>query len=234
MDTAIVLASGGIKSGTAAARIGRERELILLHIDYGQRSARNEIEAVRDQARAWSQSRVLAIKVPLIEVLEHPFSKPEAAPMADAAAPSAAALLAERGILASLLAIGLQTALRLGATSVVTGVSRRAELEHLGFVGGDLRSDQFREVIHGINIVANAYRTTRQAVQFDAPLMNMRYDEIIQLGDRLELRFDRTWTCQQRGRQPCGECLRCREREIGFREAGRRDPLATGATASRA
>lgn len=233
METAVVLASGGIKSGTAAARIGRERELVLLHVDYGQRSVRNEVEAVRDQARAWGQARVLPIKVPLIEALEHPFSKSEAAPTVEAAAPSAAALLAERGILGSLLAIGLQTALRLGATSVVTGVSRRSELEHLGFAGGDVSSDQLREVLHGMNILASAYRTARHAVQFDAPLMNMRYDEIIQLGDRLELRFERTWTCQQRGRQPCGECLRCREREVAFREAGRRDPLATSATVAR-
>ena len=57
--------------------------------------------------------------------------------------------------------------------------------------------------------------------------MDMSYTEILQLGFRFDVPFDKTWTCLHTGSQPCGKCEPCKARVKAFIEAGVIDPLFT-------
>lgn len=58
-----------------------------------------------------------------------------------------------------------------------------------------------------------------------APLLNKDKKEIIQLGLRLNVPFQYTWSCYQGGKAPCLKCDSCRFRIRAFRELGLTDPL---------
>jgi 7-cyano-7-deazaguanine synthase len=57
------------------------------------------------------------------------------------------------------------------------------------------------------------------------PLINKTKSEIIELGQRLGLPFELSWSCYHGGKRPCAVCDSCRFRTKGFRQAGLQDPL---------
>jgi 7-cyano-7-deazaguanine synthase len=71
---------------------------------------------------------------------------------------------------------------------------------------------------------------TRQGVEgrapaLLAPLVTKSKAEIVQLGSRLGVPWDLTWSCYLGGDTACGVCDSCRLRLKGFAEAGMVEPL---------
>jgi 7-cyano-7-deazaguanine synthase len=64
-----------------------------------------------------------------------------------------------------------------------------------------------------------------RTIKIHAPLLHLNKREIIQLGQLMNVPFERTWSCYQGKSTPCGECDSCRLRAKGFKEAGISDPL---------
>ncbi len=62
-------------------------------------------------------------------------------------------------------------------------------------------------------------------IKIHAPLLNLNKKEIVQLGQLLNVPFEKTWSCYRGKNAPCGECDSCRLRAKGFKEAGLSDPL---------
>jgi len=58
------------------------------------------------------------------------------------------------------------------------------------------------------------------------PLIHLKKTEIIQLGDRLGVPWEHTWSCYAGGEVACGVCDSCRLRLAAFHELGREDPIA--------
>lgn len=58
-----------------------------------------------------------------------------------------------------------------------------------------------------------------------APLLNKGKKEIIQLGLKLKVPFNHTWSCYEGGNVPCLKCDSCRFRIRAFEELGLTDPL---------
>lgn len=50
-----------------------------------------------------------------------------------------------------------------------------------------------------------------------APLLNLSKAEVVALGRQLEVPLGATWSCYERGPEPCHECNSCRERELAVR-----------------
>lgn len=64
-------------------------------------------------------------------------------------------------------------------------------------------------------------------IKIVAPLLQLSKSEIVQLGKKLGIPFEWTWSCYEGKEVPCGECDSCILRAKGFREAEADDPLLT-------
>ncbi len=240
MSSVVVLSSGGIKSAVAAARLAKEHAVILLHVNYGQASAGRESTALDLFAGALPGSRVVRVALPYLSQLR------AAAPEADAASPretrgivgtsittgsTPPALL--RGLAPVLFSVGVQSALRFSARHVVTGLTDQDDAPHLGLLVAESPPDSRREFIHAFNIMAEVLLRPKFSVRVEAPLIGLRYSEVVKLGVRFRVAMDKTWTCERFGAQPCGQCEPCKARARAFSEAGVTDPgYAASATAA--
>ncbi len=63
-------------------------------------------------------------------------------------------------------------------------------------------------------------------IEIKAPLIKLTKKEIILLGQKLGVPFEKTWSCYAGGDVPCGTCDSCVLRAKGFREAGILDPVS--------
>lgn len=64
-----------------------------------------------------------------------------------------------------------------------------------------------------------------KAIRIETPLLNLSKKEIVKLGLKLKVPFEKTWSCYQGREFPCEQCDSCLLRAKGFREAGIQDPL---------
>jgi 7-cyano-7-deazaguanine synthase len=62
-------------------------------------------------------------------------------------------------------------------------------------------------------------------IEIKAPLIDLTKKEIVLLGAKLGVPFEKTWSCYAGGDKPCGVCDSCILRAKGFHEAGIPDPL---------
>ncbi|MBE9208184.1 7-cyano-7-deazaguanine synthase QueC [Nostoc sp. LEGE 06077] len=64
-----------------------------------------------------------------------------------------------------------------------------------------------------------------QPTEIVAPLVNLKKTEIIQLGNKLGVPWNLTWSCYSGGDVACGVCDSCRLRLAAFDELGLTDPV---------
>ncbi|WP_066376017.1 MULTISPECIES: 7-cyano-7-deazaguanine synthase QueC [unclassified Anabaena] len=64
-----------------------------------------------------------------------------------------------------------------------------------------------------------------QPIKIVAPLLELKKTEIIQLGNKLGVPWELTWSCYAGGDVACGVCDSCRLRLAAFAELGLVDPL---------
>lgn len=67
--------------------------------------------------------------------------------------------------------------------------------------------------------------TEKRAIRIEAPLVSKTKGEIVLIGKRYGVPFEKTWSCYAGGKRPCGECDSCKLRAKGFAEVGLKDPL---------
>ena len=234
MSTVVVTSGGGIKGAVAAGRYAREHELILLHVNYGQRSAQAERRALEAIGSAFPSTQVYfadAATARPARSAESPAAGRSARsivvnPQTETVAPLAGASL--RSVLPLSLAMGLQAAMRHSAELLVTGVSRICDAGHLGLPGMDGAEDTRREFVHAYNLAVESLLRPKTTVRIESPWMDLSYAEILKLAARFRVPLELTWTCDRAGPRPCGQCDPCRARDAAFTEAGLPDPaLAT-------
>ncbi|WP_261206789.1 7-cyano-7-deazaguanine synthase QueC [Laspinema sp. D2d] len=64
-----------------------------------------------------------------------------------------------------------------------------------------------------------------ETTEIVTPLIDLKKTEIIQLGNRLGVPWEKTWSCYAGGDRPCGVCDSCQLRLSAFAELGLTDPL---------
>lgn len=61
-------------------------------------------------------------------------------------------------------------------------------------------------------------------IEISAPIEKFSKGEIIKLGTKLKVPYEKTWSCYNGKNKPCGKCDSCKLRAKGFKEAGINDP----------
>ncbi|ERT08377.1 queuosine biosynthesis protein QueC [Lyngbya aestuarii BL J] len=62
-------------------------------------------------------------------------------------------------------------------------------------------------------------------ITINSPLIHLKKTEIIQLGNRLRVPWEKTWSCYAGEEKACGVCDSCKLRLAAFKELGLTDPI---------
>ncbi len=232
MSTAVVMTGGGVKAAVTAARFAVDHELVLLHIDYGQRSSKAELEAIHALSTVYQSAHIIALDMPHAGQLQQQLASRGGDSARDfASGVIHADVLSEstvRGLFPVLLSTGLQCAARVGAAVLAVGVSRMADSSHVGWALGAGHPDYQREILHAFSIMAEAMLGHTATPRIEAPLLDVSYSEIFKLASNMKVPLDRTWSCERPGPRACGQCSRCKLRLEALVDAGLPEGALTG------
>lgn len=117
------------------------------------------------------------------------------------------------------LSFGLAYAEAIGAKRVYIGVNA---LDYSGYP--DCRPD-FIQTMQEVFRLGTKQGREGKPITIETPLIHLKKTEIIQLGDRLGVPWEHTWSCYAGGDVACGVCDSCRLRLSAFAELGLKDPL---------
>jgi 7-cyano-7-deazaguanine synthase len=117
------------------------------------------------------------------------------------------------------LSFALAYAEAIAAARVYIGVNA---LDYSGYP--DCRPD-YIQAMQNVFRLGTKQGREGQPIEIATPLIQMKKTEIIQLGDRLGVPWELTWSCYAGQELSCGECDSCRLRLAAFKELGRNDPL---------
>lgn len=217
-NKAVVLVSGGLDSCvTSAVAKHMGFELCLLHINYGQRTEKRELEAFNDIADFYGVSNRLVVSIDYLKKIGGSSLTDENILVEDGD-------LDRKGVPnsyvpfrnANILSIATSWAEVLGAPKIFIGA---VEEDSSGYPDcrkifyekfNDLLSFSFKK---GVDI------------QVVTPLIDMKKRDIVLLGNRLKAPIELTWSCYNDEDMACGNCDSCYLRLRGFQQAGVSDPI---------
>ena len=220
---AVVLLSGGLDSTTVLYQaLADGCECTALSFDYHQRHQRelSAASAIVESAGVcdhrlvhfdlsqWGGSALTDQRLDL------PYDRP-VAQMAETIPPT---YVPARNTI--FLSFALACAEAIGANRVYLGVNA---LDYSGYP--DCRPD-YLAAMQTVFRLGTRQGREGAPIEIIAPLIELSKVEIIQLGDRLGVPWDLTWSCYAGGEAACGRCDACRLRLAAFAELGRPDPIA--------
>lgn len=113
-----------------------------------------------------------------------------------------------------MLSIAASYAEAIGAEVIFTGFQSTDEYAYWD------TTTQFRDAFNAV-----LCQNRMNSIRVEAPFVDMNKSDIIRLGDRLGVPFDKTWTCYAGRDKSCGKCPTCADRLKHFISCGVRDPL---------
>jgi 7-cyano-7-deazaguanine synthase len=204
-------------SCVTAAIAHQNHEMAFLHLNYGQRTERRELQAFNAIADHYGVVRRLAVSV---EHLKHIGGSS----LTDPGLPVEQADLTRRAIPSSyvpfrnatILCIAVSWGEVLGAREIFIGA---VEEDSSGY------PDCRREFYEAFNRVIALGTRPETSLVVETPIIGMKKSEIVKTGLLLEAPLHLTWSCYQREDLACGLCDSCALRLRGFRQAGEEDPI---------
>ena len=88
----------------------------------------------------------------------------------------------------------------------------------------DCRSD-YIEAMQEVFRLGTKRGREGEAIAIVAPLIELKKTAIVELGNRLGVKWEDTWSCYAGGEKACGTCDSCQLRLAAFSELGLTDPL---------
>jgi 7-cyano-7-deazaguanine synthase len=234
---AVILLSGGLDSSTVLYQAKADGyECYAISFDYQQRH-RRELAAANAIARAAGvvEHQVIAFDLRkwggsalTDDTIDLPTSLPsdrQASPSENrspAEVPETIPVTYVPARNTIFLSFALAYAETVGAERVYIGVN---SLDYSGYP--DCRPDYIQAMQEVFRLGTKQGREG-QAIAIAAPLINLKKTEIIQLGNRLGVPWEQTWSCYTGGEQACGVCDSCRFRLAAFEDLGLKDPVSVG------
>jgi 7-cyano-7-deazaguanine synthase len=216
-ERAVILVSGGMDSCVTAAIAHQEHELAFLHLNYGQRTERRELQSFHQIADFYRVHRRLVVDIQHLKLIG-------GSSLTDHTIPVENADLNRKDIPdsyvpfrnAHLLAVAVSWGEVLGASKIFIGA---VEEDSSGYP--DCRSE-FYSVFNNLIAVGTKPGTHLAIV---TPVIRMKKFEIVRTGIGLKAPLELTWSCYQNEVLACGVCDSCALRLRGFQTAGLEDPL---------
>ncbi len=215
---AVVLMSGGMDSATTAAiAIEQGYKVAALHFTYGQRTQARELRAFNDLCNYYRIENKLIVSIDYL-------LKIGGSSLIDITMDVETANLQRKGIPSTyvpfrngnLLAIATSWAEVLNAKAIFIGA---VESDSSGYP--DCREDFFDAFEKAINFGTKP----ETKIKIITPLINLSKKEIVELGFKLKVPFELTWSCYKETELACGVCDSCALRLRGFQLAGIEDPI---------
>jgi len=218
-ELAVVLVSGGLDSCVTAAIAAQTHELALLHVNYGQRTEKRELQAFKDIADFYKvpEERRLITSIAYLRMIGGSSLTDENIPVSQADLNSKeipTSYVPFRN--AHLLSIAASWAEVINAKKIFIGA---VEEDSSGYP--DCRETFFQAFNR---VIAQGTKPTTE-IFIETPLIHLKKWEIVQKGVELQAPFHLTWSCYQREDQACGRCDSCALRLRGFQMAGIEDPI---------
>lgn len=118
-----------------------------------------------------------------------------------------------------LLSLAASCAEAVGANEIIIGVNA---LDYSGYP--DCRPEYISAFETMIERGTKA-GVEKHPIKIQTPLIKLSKKEIVEMGSKLKVPFEKTWSCYAGKEKPCGYCDSCILRAKGFAEAGIKDPL---------
>ena len=220
MKKAICLLSGGLDS-TVCLFMAREQgfDPIALSIEYGQQHSREIANAKAITRSLGIKHYVSSLSMPWkgSSLLDERITIPLGRDPAEISTGIPNTYVPGRNSVFLSLAISCAETER--AEAIFIGVNA---LDYSGYP--DCRPEYLRVFAAAVQQGTKAGCEGKK-LEIMTPLIAFTKKEIILLGGRLGVPFEKTWSCYRGGDRPCGICDSCVLRAKGFTEAGIADPL---------
>jgi 7-cyano-7-deazaguanine synthase len=213
----VVLTSGGMDSCVTTAIAATECELALLHVSYGQRTERRELQAFHDIAAFYHAAHCLTTSIAHLAQIG-------GSSLTNRRIEVSAANLESREIPTSyvpfrnahLLAIATSWAETIGASRIYVGAVAE---------DGSGYPDCRPEFYAAFQRAMDEGTKPDTKIEIVTPVIALRKSEIVRRGVELGAPLHLSWSCYRNEDRACGGCDSCALRLRGFREAGVRDPI---------
>jgi len=221
-DKAVILLSGGLDSSTVLYQARADGyQCYAMSFDYQQRH-RRELEAAKAIARSAGVADHQLVSFDLRQwggsaLTDDSINLPEARSLGEMAQNIPVTYVPARNTI--FLSFALAYAETLNASRIYIGVNA---LDYSGYP--DCRPDYIQAMQEVFRLGTKQGREG-SAIAIVAPLIQLKKTEIIQLGDRLGVPWEKTWSCYAGGELACGVCDSCRLRLAAFAALGLEDPL---------
>ena len=219
---AVILLSGGLDSSTVLYQAKADGcECYAISFDYQQRH-RRELDSAAAIARV---AGVVAHQVITFDLRQWGGSAltddgidlPEGRSLSEMASQIPVTYVPARNTI--FLSFALAYAEAIAAERVYIGVNA---LDYSGYP--DCRPDYIQAMQEVFRLGTKQGREG-QAIAIISPLLELHKTEIIQLGNKLGVPWQHTWSCYAGGEKACGVCDSCQLRLAAFAELGLSDPL---------
>jgi 7-cyano-7-deazaguanine synthase len=215
-EIAVVLVSGGMDSAVACGIANKSHALALLHVNYGQKTEKRELEAFNALADFYGTERRLVVNLDYLKkiggssLIDPAMDIPEG--LSEQGTPSTYVPFRN----AQFLSIGTSWAEAIGALALFSGTT---EEDAAGYP--DCRKE-FYDIFNKLIDVGTREDTS---IELFVPLITLKKADIIRKGIELGVPFEHTWSCYENNEEACGKCDSCLRRLRAFKEVGMKDPI---------
>jgi 7-cyano-7-deazaguanine synthase len=214
---AVVLMSGGMDSCVTAAIAAQKYQIYALHVSYGQRTERRELQSFQALADHFKAVQRLPVRLDYFSAiggssLTDPRMTIRPADLSSKEIPNTYVPFRN----AHFLAIATSWAEVIGATKIFIGAVWE---DSSGYP--DCRPEYYE----AMNKVILAGTRPATDIRIETPLIHLSKRGIVKRGAELNAPFHLTWSCYRESQAACGVCDSCALRLRAFREAGLEDPI---------
>lgn len=224
MNEGVILVSGGMDSlVTAAIAVEECHKIYMLHISYGQRTAEKELQCFLKIVEHYRPQRHLKVEMDFFRQIgsssltdsniQVPLSGRTDTKIDKHHLPNTYVPF-RNGMMLSTAAAWAET---VGANRIYIGA---VEEDSSGYP--DCRMTFIEQMERAVNLGTAA----GSILKIEAPLINKRKREIVEVGHRLKAPLKQTWSCYLNNDKACGKCDSCRLRLQAFEQAGLQDPVS--------